>query len=252
MSQPLTDAINALTTYANTVTGASDTTLSDAVATLAAGYGQGGGTSENLPAEYTAVNYVQNSGDAYIDTGLVEYPNVLTAIKGRFEAYNASSSDARTMFGYQGTPVASYRITAQISATNTLQYYGAVSGAGNINGWDASRINDIYIDFTANTTYPVWTVNLTKTTGDKRKTTGANPNCSMYLMVSNYQNGILEKDKLVDGSYIRCYDFKIYCYDLMVRHFVPCIRNADSKVGFYEFHTETFYPSIGENEFTSG
>lgn len=42
MAQPLTDAINALTTYANTVTGASDTTLSDAVATLASGYGGGG------------------------------------------------------------------------------------------------------------------------------------------------------------------------------------------------------------------
>ena len=42
MSTPLTDAINALTTYSNTVTGASDTTLSDAVATLAAGYGGGG------------------------------------------------------------------------------------------------------------------------------------------------------------------------------------------------------------------
>lgn len=44
---PLTDAINALTTYSNTVTGASDTTLSDAVATLAAGYG-GGGSSYTL------------------------------------------------------------------------------------------------------------------------------------------------------------------------------------------------------------
>lgn len=45
MATPLTDAINALTTYANTVTGASDTTLSDAVGTLAAGYGGGGGWS---------------------------------------------------------------------------------------------------------------------------------------------------------------------------------------------------------------
>lgn len=45
MAQPLTDAINALTTYANSVTGASDTTLSEAVATLANGYGQGGGIS---------------------------------------------------------------------------------------------------------------------------------------------------------------------------------------------------------------
>lgn len=45
MSQPLTDAINALTTYANSVTGASDTTLSDAVDSLVDGYGGGGGGS---------------------------------------------------------------------------------------------------------------------------------------------------------------------------------------------------------------
>ena len=48
MPQPLTDAINALTTYANSVTGKTppDTTLSDAVATLAAGYGGGGSNRE--------------------------------------------------------------------------------------------------------------------------------------------------------------------------------------------------------------
>lgn len=45
MATPLTDSINALTTYANEVTGASDTNLSDAVHTLASGYGQGGGAS---------------------------------------------------------------------------------------------------------------------------------------------------------------------------------------------------------------
>ena len=39
MSTPLTDSINALTAYANEVTGASDTNLSDAVHTLAGGYG---------------------------------------------------------------------------------------------------------------------------------------------------------------------------------------------------------------------
>lgn len=42
MAQPLTDAINALTRYANEVTGASDQTLSDAVRTLCDGYGGGG------------------------------------------------------------------------------------------------------------------------------------------------------------------------------------------------------------------
>ena len=43
MAQPLTDAINALTRYANETTGADDQTLSEAVGTLVAGYGQGGG-----------------------------------------------------------------------------------------------------------------------------------------------------------------------------------------------------------------
>ena len=43
MSQPLTDAINALTTYVNEITGKSDTTLSDAVESLVDGYGGGGG-----------------------------------------------------------------------------------------------------------------------------------------------------------------------------------------------------------------
>lgn len=44
----LTSRIQALTTYANEVTGASDTTLADAVATLASGYGGGSGTFEGL------------------------------------------------------------------------------------------------------------------------------------------------------------------------------------------------------------
>lgn len=39
--KPLTHAINALTAYANEVTGESDATLSDAVHTLGSGYGQG-------------------------------------------------------------------------------------------------------------------------------------------------------------------------------------------------------------------
>lgn len=53
MSTPLTDAINALTTYANSVTGESDTTLTDAVYTLAEGYGQGGGESNTVTGTFT-------------------------------------------------------------------------------------------------------------------------------------------------------------------------------------------------------
>jgi hypothetical protein len=48
MEKVLTPKIEALTAYANGITGKSDTTLSDAVASLADGYGQGGGISQGI------------------------------------------------------------------------------------------------------------------------------------------------------------------------------------------------------------
>ena len=48
MSSPLTDKINALTAYANEVAGESDTTLSEAVHTLADGYGGGGSGGDTI------------------------------------------------------------------------------------------------------------------------------------------------------------------------------------------------------------
>jgi len=48
MEKVLTPKIEALTAYANGITGKNDTTLSDAVASLADGYGQGGGISQGI------------------------------------------------------------------------------------------------------------------------------------------------------------------------------------------------------------
>lgn len=72
MSTPLTDSINALTTYANGVTGASDTTLSDAVRTLASGYGQGdsgsGLAGKNVIFFGDSISYGEgNNGHSYVD-----------------------------------------------------------------------------------------------------------------------------------------------------------------------------------------
>lgn len=47
-NMPLTDGINALIRYANETTGASDTTLSDAVESLVAGYGGGGWSTDGI------------------------------------------------------------------------------------------------------------------------------------------------------------------------------------------------------------
>ena len=52
MATPLTDAINALTSYANGITGKSDANLPDAVRSLADGYGGGSGGLEYEEGTY--------------------------------------------------------------------------------------------------------------------------------------------------------------------------------------------------------
>lgn len=68
MATPLTDSINALTTYANSVTGETDTTLSDAVYTLASGYGGEGFNFARYA--YSCSRLFRNSvfsSDVYLD-----------------------------------------------------------------------------------------------------------------------------------------------------------------------------------------
>lgn len=72
MSTPLTDRINALTAYSNNKTGASDTTLSDAVTRLVNGYGSGGG--------YNGIEYVIDSNNritSVIFHGLTSIPSFI-------------------------------------------------------------------------------------------------------------------------------------------------------------------------------
>lgn len=87
MAQPLTDAITALTRYANETTGASDPDLSSAVRTLCDGYGGGGGNHETdilsgeLSGEYTNedVTNLKNNALSYEPfLTKVNFPNLKT------------------------------------------------------------------------------------------------------------------------------------------------------------------------------
>jgi len=82
---PLTDAINALTTYANETTGASDTNLSDAVGTLVGGYGQGGDgiTIDNMIEKELPESAVN-----------VSYSGTATTLSSVFSGFNIESFES--------------------------------------------------------------------------------------------------------------------------------------------------------------
>ena len=101
---PLTDAINALTQYANETTGQSDTTLSDAVGTLVAGYGGGGGDQATIDMLVTGImdkdyTFTQSTiGRAFANLSGAQYsltlPNVTTFRVGN---YTFENSDIDTL-----------------------------------------------------------------------------------------------------------------------------------------------------------
>lgn len=61
--------IAGLITKANNATGKEDTTLNDAVDSLIAGFGTGGGGGGRLPAGYTELPYLNSDGGQHIETG---------------------------------------------------------------------------------------------------------------------------------------------------------------------------------------
>lgn len=132
MSTPLTDSINALTTYVNEVTGASDTNLSDAVHTLASGYGGGGsgsvktgsfvgdGTKEvDLSIEFEPDVIIIDSGLDPSQSGYIGLI-VVAIVKNVFTINNThngktDTNNARTIYGsllnkgWGNTAVGTYR-----------------------------------------------------------------------------------------------------------------------------------------------
>lgn len=119
---PLTDAINALTRYANETTGASDTNLSDAVGTLISRYGGGSGiglqtTVPNILNMFyalengTAVTGQYMPSQALPNTEQMIFSTGLTTIHGIFIAdesqstLNMSSTPENLMVGIVFDPV---------------------------------------------------------------------------------------------------------------------------------------------------
>ena len=136
MATPLTDAINALTAYANETTGAGDTNLSDAVGTLVDGYGGRGGGGVSLLGEVTIQSNVReynldlsayqnyNFFFVYLDAELTA-PDWLYYVKNGTSAsggnYDSSATVHRGICAFQFNPViANTNVCNGVSSRNSF------------------------------------------------------------------------------------------------------------------------------------
>lgn len=128
ISKPMTSGIQALTTYANGITGKSDTTLSDAVYSLGSGYG-----SINLP-------WVSSVETVTIDSNSIT--NV-SQVKTYFNSYTPYFAIV-----LKTAPTTNNQIVAMVNdAASALRYRsGSVSKAGVSTSYDAKLIEGTQYD----------------------------------------------------------------------------------------------------------
>lgn len=235
----LADGIVALTTYSNEITGESDTTLSDAVRTLADGYGGGGGVKPvPLPSAYQQVEYIENTSTSYINTG---YEMTSDVTEQSVQCFGRPSS-ASSIFGAERNSTYSGVLwTASGSTVATNLFIGStknvISETLQLGLWHTVTVK------TTSATRGSFTVD-----GYERSFTYSGGQLKGYpiFLFANNSGGQLQNCK------IRIARFQITDGGVKVRDLVACYRKADDVIGMYDLVNDAFYTNAGTGTFTKG
>ncbi len=203
-----------------------------------------------LPKEYQQVEYIENSGTQYIDTGL--YPLDITS--GKFDITLESMPSGDPVFFMGG-----FFSTA---ATSGAKYYSPLLinknnnkvGIGGINGWKYSNYvwnlkerHNVSFEFVKqNQSLYIDDVEVIKNTDNIDR-----PETNVTVLFLTYQYGT---QKLNNYGWIgKIYSIKLYGNNNeLIRNLIPCYRKSDDEVGLYDVVNNTFYTNAGTGTFSKG
>lgn len=187
-----------------------------------------------LPSEYQQVEYIESTGSAYIDTGII--PNTNTKIDIQFETIQRGNFGI--IFGGEET----YK-------DNSFHLYNS-SGVFDIGFGSIATAFRTSIDYNSNIKY---TLIMDKNGFDVNGATGTFPEptisttYSIYLFAVHRETNVLE-----NNAQKRIYYCKLYNNGTLVRDMIPCYRVSDNVIGMYDLVSNTFFTNAGSGTFTKG
>lgn len=210
-----------------------------------------------LPEGYTPVEYIEGTGDQYIDTGYKA--KTTDEIFLNVELLPRSGSAYEWMCGYQKTTPYRYLYS---SANDNYNYYviygrgdeptGALDVRSQSSTGDTSNSRWITMYTYHGYTYALYNTGLERArTGSGVGWSSAFADLSFYLFSYNPGNGdhgVCAHMKLHGGAFYADGDTLIHCY-------VPCYRNIDNVAGLYDVMTDEFLTNANESsasDFTIG
>ena len=204
----------------------------------------GNGVINNiLPSEYQQLEYIQNSGKEYIDTGIIPTNNTSVDITYQTDRINASQY-----------------IIGSRETTNSVIGYG-INGSQSRSDWsvllNGTTSTPMYSNVERNSNKWRIQLNIENGTGTW-ELTDLDENSTTVIDVTNKQviattplNLFAFHTSNIHPS-LKVYECKIYENKTLVRHFVPCYRKEDDEIGMYDLVNNVFYTNDGTGAFLKG
>lgn len=191
-----------------------------------------------LPNGYKLVEYIENTGTQYIDTGVLGRAGIATALD--FTIISGNLDDFIPM----GCVQPNWSPRCYLLALQNGAFWSYALGEWQFSDVSASTGVRYLVETSLDSNLQTMKVNGTtvKTSSDSSPIdTGLN----VYLFGNNYSNSY------ISSGTMRVYSCKIYEGNTLVRNFIPCI-NPSGEAGLYDIVENTFYANAGSGSFLTG
>lgn len=186
--------------------------------------------SRLLPKEYQQVEYIQSSGNQYIDTG----------ISGN------EIAEYQIVFDTLGTTAHTYEqyFAGQNSTSNSV---GKIFNADNITYYQSKTILTKLSDLTeAILDVQVKVDEGVSVNGEVKTTyTGLGWGSVTFWVFNSHQ-------ETYQGASMKLYNLIMWSDGVKVREFIPCYRKSDDEIGLYDLISNSFFTNEGSGTFTKG
>lgn len=193
------------------------------------------GTSR-LPAGYQEVEWIENTGNCWINTGLSNWIGYKIDLK--FYTSSSSPSD-QTILWWAGT-----------SNTDPIYLW--------INYWQWQFfiwVNGNWINVMSGSTGSTYEVTTNFQNWNQQVIINGNTVYSAGASISgtgSYNLAIFSR-RGSNYAKIKLYEMQVYnSTDTLIRNFVPCYRIADTEIWLYDLENDVFYTNAGSGTFVKG
>lgn len=188
---------------------------------------------ERLPSGYTELQYVTTDSNAYIDTGI----SGATDLEIYTEFYVNNYIQYAAIYG-------NWEDDNHVSNRAILLNQTALYVAGGANG--GTQVNN----FTIGAKHSL------NVTSQRANLDGVNTALQTASLTANNNNICLGNRSLTNPTTrdigLRLYSFSIRKNGVRVANYIPCKRDSDSAIGFYDFVSDSFKPSDTSTPFVAG